>query len=153
VTEPSFEAGQRFSEMITTSGDPGYPGIWSHLGWKVERVQPGRATLTWDAHTDHAFSAGDDWIIHGGMVTALLDTAVGQATWSLLNNDEVFLTADLRTEFYRPARPGLLRASGWVVHKTRRITFAAGEAYDTDDKLLASVRVTNMTIKLTQETA
>lgn len=145
-----FEAGQRFADMVK-EGDPGYPGIWSNLGWRVERLEPARATLVWDAETDHAFPAGDDWIIHGGMVTTLLDTAVGQATWSLLNDDEVFLTADLRTEFYRPARPGLLRATGWVVHKTRRITFTAGEAHDADGKLLASCRVTNMTIRLREE--
>jgi len=73
---------------------------------------------------------------------------MGQSTWTLLANDEVFLTADLRTEFYRVTAPGLVRASGWVVHKTRRVVFAAAELHDANGKLLAGGRVTNMILKL-----
>ena len=134
-----------------STGALNHPGIWAHLGWEVLELDPGRAVLLWEADENHCFPAGDGWIVHGGMVTTLLDTAMGQATWSLLNDDEVFLTADLRTEFYRPSRPGPLKAKGWVAHKTRRITFAAAELYDPDDKLLASSRATNMTIDLSTD--
>jgi uncharacterized protein (TIGR00369 family) len=82
------------------------------------------------------------------MVTAILDSAMGSATWSLLDRDEVYLTADLRTEFYRPTRPGRVRASGWVVRKTQRVTFAASELHDGEGTLLASCRATNITIDL-----
>lgn len=71
---------------------------------------------------------------------------MGQATWSLLNVDEVFLTSELRTEFYRVTRPGRIRANGRVVHKTKRVTFAAAELFDADGKLLASCRGTNQTL-------
>ena len=71
---------------------------------------------------------------------------MGQATWSLLNDDEVFLTSDLRTEFYRPTHPGTVRAHGKVVHKTKRVTFAAAELFDANGKLLASCRGTNQTL-------
>jgi len=84
-------------------------------------------------------------------VTALLDSAMGSATWSLLDRDEVYLTADLRTEFYRPTRPGTIRATGWVVRKTRRVTFAASELHDEAGVLLASCRATNITIDLRTE--
>jgi uncharacterized protein (TIGR00369 family) len=106
--------------------------------------------LEWEPDTDHAFPAGDGWIVHGGMVTALLDTAMGQASWTLLARDEVFLTADLRTEFYRPTSPGLVHATGWVVHKTKRVSFAAAELHDANGKLLASGRATNLTITLAE---
>lgn len=87
--------------------------------------------------------------MHGGMVTALLDTAMGSATWTLLNDHEVFLTADLRTEFYRPTVPGRVTAEGRVIHKTRRVTFASAELFDATGKLLASCRGTNLTIDVT----
>jgi acyl-coenzyme A thioesterase PaaI-like protein len=64
---------------------------------------------------------------------------------------EVYFTADLRTEFYRPTRPGRIRATGWVVRKTRRVTFAASELHDEDGTLLASCRATNITIDLRDE--
>lgn len=142
--QTEWEAGTRFADM-PRSGSP-HPGIWRHLGWSIVGVDPGYSILEWEPTEDHSFRAGDVWIVHGGMVTALLDTAMGQATWSLLNDGEVFLTSDLRTEFYRVTSPGLVRAHGRVVHKTRRVTFAAADLYDANDKLLASCRATNQTL-------
>lgn len=145
MIEPkTWEPGSRFAEM-PTAGSP-HPGIWQHLGWSVVEIHPGRSIMEWTPTENHSFRAGDVWIVHGGMVTAILDTAMGQATWSLLNEGEVFLTSDLRTEFYRPTTPGLVRAHGQVVHKTRRVTFAAAELYNADGKLLASCRATNQTL-------
>lgn len=133
--------------MIGTESSGQSEGIWFALGWSRSEIEPGHSVMNWQATTDHAFPTIDGgWIVHGGMVTALLDTAMGQATWSLLNLHEVFLTADLRTEFYRPALPGYLRAQGWVVHKTRKVTFAAAELFDENDKMLASCRATNITL-------
>ena len=147
MTTQEFTPGGRYEEALARRGER-FPGIWTHLGWSVADLGPGRAVLEWEPDTDHSFAAGDGWIVHGGMVTALLDTAMGQSTWTLLDNDEVFLTADLRTEFYRVTSPGLVRATGWVVHKTRRVVFAAAELHDGNGKLLAGGRVTNMILKL-----
>ena len=144
---PDFTPGERYEEARLTRNHQS-PGIWTHLGWRLADMAPGRAVLEWEPDTAHSFPAGDGWIVHGGMVTALLDTAMGQSTWTLLSKEEVFLTADLRTEFYRVTSPGLVRATGWVVHKTRRVSFAAAELHDADGKLLASGRATNLVIGL-----
>lgn len=139
--------GERFEQMLAR--DPmrdGSTGIWTHLGWRRVEVTPGRQVLEWEPTVSHSFPAGEGWIVHGGMVTAIIDTAMGGAAWSLLNLNEVFLTADLRTEFYRPTFPGLVKAVGWVVHKTRRVTYCAGELFDSDGKLLAGGRATQMII-------
>jgi len=144
-----FRPGERFAEMTSHNlPAPSDPGIWSHLGWRRTAVEPGFTEMEWEPGTDHAFPAGEGWIVHGGMVTALLDTAMGGATWTLLNLNELFLTGDLRTEFYRPTFPGLVRAVGKVVHKTRRVTFASAEMFDANGKLLAGARATNLTIDL-----
>lgn len=143
---PDYAPGERYDEFLEQAAT--YPGIWTHLGWRRAELDPGRAVLEWEPDTDHSFLAGSGWIVHGGMVTALLDTAMGQATWTLLSRDEAFLTGDLRTEFYRPTTPGLVRATGWVVHKTKRVSFAAAELHDGSGRLLAGARATNLTIKL-----
>ena len=62
--------------------------------------------IEWDATPDYCFHAPSGPIVHGGMVTTLLDTAMGGACWSMLDEDESFLTADLRVEFMRSSRPG-----------------------------------------------
>ena len=140
-----FEPGERFLDMQGKDlRELPRTGIWAHLGWSLADIDPGQATLEWETTTDHAFPTQEGgWIIHGGMVTAILDTAMGQATWTLLNRNEVFLTANLHVEFYRPTTPGLVRAEGRVVHKSRRVTFATGELYNSEGKLLAGGRVTN----------
>lgn len=140
-----WNAGARFANMIT--GRLPIGGIWDDLEWEVLEIEPGRALMKWDATHRHCFPTAEGWIVHGGMITTLLDTACGQVTWSLLNDNEVFLTADLHTEFYRPTYPGTVFAKGYVVRKTRRITFAHADLYDANDTLLASTRVTNMTLQ------
>lgn len=144
----AFRAGERLADMDRWQARPGERGIFATLGWRRVEVTAGRGVLEWEPTIDHAFAAGNDWIVHGGMVTAILDTAMGTATWTLLNRDEVFLTADLRTEFYRPARPGPVRATGWVVQKTRRVVFAAAELHNAAGVLLASGRASQVVIDL-----
>jgi uncharacterized protein (TIGR00369 family) len=80
----------------------------------------------------------------GGLVATLLDTAMRGACWSLLEDGETFLTADLQVEFLRSARPGTLRAEGKVVHRTRRVVFCAGELYDASGDHLPSARCTQV---------
>ena len=82
--------------------------------------------------------------MHGGMVTTLLDTAMGGACWSVLEDDESFLTADLRVEFMRSSRPGTLRAEGRVIQRNRRVAFCSADLYDTEGALLASSRCTQI---------
>ena len=71
-------------------------------------------------------------------MTAILDSAMGGACWTTLNRDEVFLTADLRVEFYRPTKPGTLRARGSVVRRSQRGVFCAAELFDSEERTLAA---------------
>jgi len=47
-------------------------------------------------------------VVQRGLVTALLDAAMGGATWTVLDHHQAFLAADLRVEFLRATRLGLL---------------------------------------------
>ncbi len=71
---------------------------------------------------------------------------MGGACWTVLDNDQVFLTADLRVEFLRLSRPGLLSATGTVVRRTRRVVFCAAEMHDGEGVLLASSRCTQVVL-------
>ncbi len=116
--------------------------IGATLGIEIVERGDGRSVLHWDAQPEYGFPTSSGQVIHGGMVTTLLDSAMGAACWSTLATDEVFLTADLRVEFYRASRPGLLVAKGSVVKRTSRLAFCMAELYDTGDRLLASSRGT-----------
>jgi uncharacterized protein (TIGR00369 family) len=121
------------------------PHVWKTLGFRRVDVEPGRVELEWDAPEDYSFpDGGGGRIVHGGLVTTILDSAMGGACWSLLEDGEHFLTADLRAEFMRSARPGYLRAEGRVVQRTRRVAFCSAELFDAEGSLLASARCTQV---------
>jgi uncharacterized protein (TIGR00369 family) len=123
---------------------PSTPHIWRTLGYRGVEQDEGRAVIEWDATPDYCFHSPGGPIVHGGMVTTLLDTAMGGACWSVLAEDESFLTADLRAEFMRAATPGTLRAVGVVVQRNRRVAFCSAELYDEAGTLLASSRCTQI---------
>ena len=124
---------------------PDAPHIWRTLGYRAVEAREGRMVIDWDAGDAYAFpDTSETVVVHGGMVATLLDTAMGAACASTLTDDQGFLTADLHVEFYRPARPGRLRADGRIVQRTRRIAFCAAELTDADGQLLASARCTQI---------
>jgi uncharacterized protein (TIGR00369 family) len=128
-----------------TDEPPSAPHIWQTLGYRGLEQGDGRATIEWDATPDYCFHDGrGGFIVHGGMVTTLLDTAMGGACWSVLTEEESFLTADLHVEFLRATRPGVLRAEGRVVQRNRRVAFCAADLYDEAGELLASSRCTQI---------
>ena len=74
--------------------------------------------IEWDAPIEYCFAGASGPIVHGGLVTTMLDTAMGGACHSVLDVGEAFLTVDLHAEFLRPTRPGTLRAHGPTVRST-----------------------------------
>jgi uncharacterized protein (TIGR00369 family) len=125
-------------------GDLPAPHIWLTLGYRAVRQGDGESVIEWDATPDYCFHAPSGPIVHGGMVATLLDTAMGGACWSLVGDDESFLTADLRVEFMRSARPGTLRAEGRVIQRSRTVAFCSADLYDEAGDLLASSRCTQI---------
>jgi uncharacterized protein (TIGR00369 family) len=131
---------------------PATPHIWRTLAYRGIEQGDGRSVIEWEAAPEYCFHDGSGgFIVHGGMVTTLLDTAMGGACWSVLGDDESFLTADLHCEFMRSARPGVLRAEGRVVQRSRRVAFCSAELYDAGGELLASSRCTQIIRGAAQE--
>ena len=123
---------------------PGGPHVWRTLGYRRTATEPGRMEIEWDATEEYKFPDGDTSIVHGGLVATILDTSMGGACATVLEAGESFLTADLRVEFMRAGRPGLLRAEGRVVRRTKRVVFCAAELYDADGDHIASARCTQV---------
>ncbi len=136
-------AGERFADITSFAQRAGDgPNLWRTLGFRRTDWGPGTATIEWDATQDYGFVTPAGPVIQGGLVTAILDSAMGGACWTTLDNHEVFLTADLRVEFFRPTRPGRLHAIGHVVRRTSRVVFCSAELFDADGSTLASSRCT-----------
>ncbi|HEX3551120.1 MAG TPA: PaaI family thioesterase [Candidatus Elarobacter sp.] len=83
--------------------------------------------------------------VHGGIITTLMDTALGSAVQSVLEAGRVATTMDLHTRFHRPvtAATGKVFADARVVHAGRRsatseahLVDAAGTVYATGTSTL-----------------
>lgn len=140
-------AGSRFADIarwdeVRRSG----PHIWHTLGYRRTDLKPGSTTVEWDAGLDYCFPSASGPIVHGGMVTAVLDSAMGGSCWTVLDTDQSFLTADLRVEFLRTCRPGTVRAVGEVVRRTRRVVFCAAQLFDAAGVVVATARCTQVVL-------
>jgi len=106
------------------------------LGIEPVEAEPGRVTFTLDP---------DEWhlnpfaIVHGGVLAALLDTAMGCAVHSLLPPAVGYVTGELSVRFLRPAllSGGPLSCTGEVVHQGRTTMVTSGRVVDADDRVIA----------------
>ncbi len=76
----------------------------------------------------------DSAVVHGGIVSALLDTA---ACWSLARRSALGPAVDLQIHFLRPTPPGELRVVGTPVKVGRTISVARATLTDEDGRQLA----------------
>lgn len=90
---------------------------------EVRRREGGEAELLLPVREEFLQGQG---LVHGGILAALLDSALGQAVESL---GVKVVTAELSVNYLRPVREGVLLARGFVVHAGRRLFHAAGEAW------------------------
>jgi len=75
--------------------------------------------------------------VHGGLIAALADSAMGIAFGRCLLPGEDFSTIDMQISFIRPMKTGLLRAEARVIERGLRIGFVRCEITNTRGKRVA----------------
>lgn len=86
----------------------------------------------------------DTGAAHGGALTSLIDSVVGLALCTMLTSDDIITTIELKVNFIAPARLGVLKAEGGIVHKGSRIAVGDADVKDRNGKLIAKGIVTYM---------
>ena len=116
------------------------------LGIKFVAIDLGRATLSlpYDKKLVGNIETG---ILHGGVLTALLDQASGLAAVSSFENAMPVATLDLRIDYMRASKPGkTLIAEAHAYKTTRHIAFVRAVAHDGDaDDPVATSQASFMT--------
>ena len=123
MKQKEIDAARQFIEAIPHS---------QRLGMKVEQLGEGRAVISMPY--DKAL-IGDPVtkVIHGGAVSALMDTAGGAAVVVHPLAGLGTATLDLRIDYMRPATPGqTITATAECYHVTRTVAFVRATACDVD---------------------
>jgi uncharacterized protein (TIGR00369 family) len=121
------------------------PAIARTLGFRLMEVGSGTATMELMADTEvHANPMGT---IHGGVLCDIADAAIGTAHAVSLKEDESFTSIDLQINFFRPVWSGRIRAIAKPVNVGRQISRYVCDILRDDDKLVAQVSSTVMTLR------
>jgi uncharacterized protein (TIGR00369 family) len=88
---------------------------------RMKRWEPGRVWCEWEVNPA-LFQ--DLNALFGGFVAALADEVLGFTTMSILEEDEVFITADLHVTFHRLIKEGVLNFEGRIVQREKRLAQA-----------------------------
>jgi len=121
--------------------------FWRHLGVEVEDAAPGRVRLRVPVRDELRNAPGAP--VHGGVLSALVDMAVGGALATLHEASEGGVgqaTLDLNVSFIGAATAGAVVAEGRILKRGRTIAFGEATVTDEAGRLLAAGRATYMLV-------
>lgn len=128
-------AGLDYLQAIADGKIP-YPPLLQTLDFKAVSVTEGQAVFSFVPQKLHYNAIGT---VHGGVISALLDTAMGCSLHSLLPAGTSYTTLELKTNFLKAVtlQSGELRAVGKVIHRGGRTALIEAQLLDNEDKLFA----------------
>jgi len=125
----AHDAPPGFRELTEAIGFSAANGPW------FEKIEDGRAIRGFRPGPQHANALG---IVHGGMLAAFLDSAMGTAVWQTLHRRAV--TLRLSIDYLGPARLGdWLQAEGVLVGHDEHVAQVRGRLYGPRHEVLAGL--------------
>ena len=116
------------------------------LGLRIVSVEPAEVAFEFEPAE---FTYSPLGTVHGGIVTVLLDSAMGCSLHTTLDRGVGYTTLELKVNFLRPVTTasGPLRAEGRVVHAGARVAIAEAGLFDRARKRYAHATSTMMILR------
>lgn len=121
------------------------------IGGSIEALAPGRCRLTLPMRGDLAQQRG---FLHGGVTTALADTAGGFAAYSLMPENSAPLTVELKINLMSPAIGERFVADARVLRSGKTLTIVEVDVsaqQGSESKLIARMLATMICIENTPD--
>ncbi len=116
-------------------------GMIANIGARMVEASAGTLVLEADMTADaHGFPTSRGPIVHGGAIATLADECLATVAFTLANEGETTVTADLKVDYLRPAMPGRLVARGTVRHRTKRLAFCEATVEQDGAQIVAEAR-------------
>ena len=125
MTSSKVQVARQFIEAIPHSRD---------LGMQLTDLEDGIATILLP-YDKKLIGDPDTGVIHGGAVSAVMDTCCGAAVMSHPSNPGGTATIDLRIDYMRAATPGqTIKTVAPCYHVPRNVAFVRAVAMDADEE-------------------
>ncbi len=102
-------------------------------------LEPGTGVARLDIGPNHLNPNG---VVHGGVLFTMVDTAMGKATMSVLDDGQFCASVEVQLRFIRPASEGPVTATATVLKRGRSIVHLQAEVTGEDDRLIATANGT-----------
>ncbi|ANE47760.1 thioesterase [Paenibacillus swuensis] len=100
--------------------------FWGTLGCRLDHLDARKVTVSLDAEERHLNLIG---IVHGGVLSSLLDNAMGVLVMSARPKNSS-VTTNLNVHFMHPLKEGRLLVTAELLHETNSILTVYGEIRD-----------------------
>ena len=136
--------------MESTEGNSATPSLARGLlDIQVIESENGRSLLRLNVERKHVHS-DEDPRVGGGIILSLADAAAHHAMATLLEENELHATVEVKLNFVSPGRLGVLEAEGVILHKGGR--FAVSEVtIRQEGRLVARAQGTETTVTRRRE--
>jgi uncharacterized protein (TIGR00369 family) len=121
-------------------------GLMTNLGARLTSIHPGEVEIELPWREDITQQQG---FVHGAAVAAIVDTACGYASFTLMPANVEVLTVEFKINFIAPAIGDKIIARGRVTKAGKTLTVCSGDAFavkDGKEKLVATLQATMMTV-------
>jgi len=109
--------------------------LGTHLGIEIESPEPGRAIARTVITAEHLNPNG---VVHGGVIFTMVDTAMGMATMTLLEEGRFCASIEVQLRFLRPVDSGVLEADTTVLRRGSRVVQLESRVHDDQRRLVAT---------------
>ncbi len=102
-------------------------------------LEPGRGVARIEIGPNHLNPNG---VVHGGVMFTMVDTAMGKATMSVLDEGQFCASVEVQLRFIRPVAEGPIAATATVLKRGRSIVHLEAQVLGADDRLIATANGT-----------
>ena len=126
-------------DLLRAIGDGTLPPAPIASVFGLRGVEVGDGRVVFECEPDQS-AYNPIGVVHGGLVCTLADTVAGCAVHSTLGAGVGYTSIDINVSYLRPvtSESGVLRATGLVTKRGRRVAFATAAIVDGTGRLVAT---------------